>query len=106
MRVLLDECMDWRFKRELPGHWCRTVEHMGWSGIRNGQLLRLAETEFDVFVTTDHSLRFQQHIKELDIGVIVLESVSNDIEDLKPLAPDVLRSLGRILPGQIIVLGR
>ncbi|MEQ1859150.1 MAG: DUF5615 family PIN-like protein [Chthoniobacteraceae bacterium] len=60
MRVLIDECLDWRLVRALPGHECMSVPRMGWSGIRNGQLIALMRQErFDVFITGDRNLQFQ-----------------------------------------------
>lgn len=53
MKVLLDECLPKKLKRELEGHTIITVPEQGWAGIKNGELLRLAEAEFDVFITID-----------------------------------------------------
>ena len=61
MRILLDECVPRKLTRELPGHECRTVTEMGWAGIKNGRLLRLAENQFDVFLTADQNLQYQQN---------------------------------------------
>lgn len=59
MRILLDECLNWRLSRALPGHYCVSVARMGWSGVKNGQLLALAEqNNFDVFLTGDRNLSF------------------------------------------------
>ena len=60
MKILLDECIDRRLARELKGHTVKTVPQMGWAGIKNGRLLAAAEKEFDVFVTVDRNLSFQQ----------------------------------------------
>jgi len=62
VRILVDECLDWRLGRSLVGHECLSVTKMGWSGIKNGRLLALAEKEFDVFTTGDRNLSFQQHL--------------------------------------------
>lgn len=59
MRVLVDECIDWRLAREIVGHEVKTARQMGWSTIKNGELLQLAEKEFQVFVTVDRNLSFQ-----------------------------------------------
>jgi len=58
MRILIDECLDWRLGRELTGHDCVSVQKMGWSGIKNGKLLALAQDKFDVFPTADRNLGF------------------------------------------------
>ena len=72
MKILLDECVDWRFGRELVGHEVRTTRQMGWAAITNGELLRLAEGDFDVFLTVDRNLSFQQHLPTFGIAVVVL----------------------------------
>ena len=77
MRVLLDECVDWRLLREIDGHAVKTARQMGWNTIKNGELLALAAKEFDVFVTVDRNLSFQQNVSALLIAVIVLRARSN-----------------------------
>jgi hypothetical protein len=70
MRVLIDECLNWRLSRALTGHYCISVQRMGWSGIKNGQLLTLAQqNQFDVFLTGDRNLSFQQDVSRLGIAV-------------------------------------
>jgi predicted nuclease of predicted toxin-antitoxin system len=71
MRILIDECLDWRLCRYLPDHACSTVQQMGWSGESNGTLLSLAEAYFEVFVTGDRNLSFQQNLSGRKIAVIV-----------------------------------
>ena len=72
MRVLLDECLPSRLKRDLLEHHVRTVPEMGWAGERSGELLRLAERKLDVFLTVDRHLNHQQKLSEFGIAVIVL----------------------------------
>ena len=93
MRVLLDECLPRRLKRELPGHDVRTAPEMGWASKRNGDLLRLAEREFDVFLTVDQEIQHQQNLPAFNIAVIVLAARSNTLADLQPLMARVLDSL-------------
>jgi predicted nuclease of predicted toxin-antitoxin system len=93
VRVLLDECLPRRLKRELAGHEARTVPEMGWAGKKNGELLALAAADFDVFLTSDRNLSYQQNLDAFDIAVIVLLAVSNGIDDLRPLVPLVLERL-------------
>jgi Domain of unknown function (DUF5615) len=100
MKILLDECIDRRFAKEFVGYEVKTVPQMGWSGIKDGQLLVLAETEFDIFITVDRNLSFQQNLPQFDIAVIVLQSPSNRLADLKPLAPAVLAMLPTVVKGQ------
>jgi hypothetical protein len=68
----------------------KTVPQMGWAGVKNNQLLALAEAEFDVFITVDRNLSFQQNLPQFDIAVIVLQAPSNRLADWKPLASKVL----------------
>ena len=105
MKLLLDECIDRRLARELPGHLVRTVPQMGWATIKNGLLLRLAEKEFDVFVTVDRNLSFQQHLPKFDIAVAVLRAKSNRLEDLRPLAAPLLAELGEMRSGRVTLIG-
>jgi predicted nuclease of predicted toxin-antitoxin system len=104
MKILLDECIDRRLAREFVGYEIKTVPQMGWAGIKDGQLLVLAAEEFDVFITVDRNLSFQQNIPQFDIAVIVLEAPSNRLADLKPLAPKVLEILGEAIKGQAMLI--
>jgi len=76
VKVFVDECVDWRLARSIAGHEVSTAQQMGWSTIENGELLALAAKEFDVFVTVDRNLSFQQHLPAFEIAVIVLRAVS------------------------------
>ena len=105
MRILLDECLPKRLKRDLVGHQARTVPEMGWASKKNGELLALAEAEFDVFLTVDRNLSFQQEVNRLDIAVVVLVAKGNRHSDLQPLVPDLLAVLVGVAPGQLIRVG-
>jgi predicted nuclease of predicted toxin-antitoxin system len=104
MKLLLDECIDRRLAREFVGYEVKTVPQMGWAGVKDGQLLALAESEFDVFVTVDRNLSFQQNLPEFDVAVIVLQASSNRLTDLKPLVPKVLSILPTVAKGQAITV--
>ena len=93
MKVLLDECVDWRLSRDIVGHEVKTAHQMGWSTIRNGELLRLAAQDFEVFVTVDRNLSFQQNLPAFDMAVIVLRATSNRLADLQPLVPALLAAI-------------
>ncbi|HJR57822.1 MAG TPA: DUF5615 family PIN-like protein [Vicinamibacterales bacterium] len=93
MRVLLDECLPRRLKRELEGHEARTAPEMGWASKRNGELLALAVGQFDVFLTADRNLSYQQDPSSFDIAIVVLAARSNRLDDLRPLVPRVLQML-------------
>jgi hypothetical protein len=105
VKLLLDECIDWRLSRDLAGHEIKTVPQMGWSGIKNGELLTLAEKEFDVFITVDRNLSFQQNLPKFSIAVLVLHASSNRLADLKPLAPKILSRLPTLTKGQAEHIG-
>ncbi len=105
MRVLLDECVDWRLARDIVGHDVKTARQMGWTTIKNGELLALAAEHFDVFVTVDRNLAFQQNPGVLQIAVIVLRAKSNRLGDLKPLIPGLLAAIDMAKPGVIELTG-
>lgn len=98
MRLLLDESVPVRLRRYLPSHSVRTVVEMGWSGVKNGDLLRLAAASFDVFITVDKNLPFQQSLDTLPLAVIVLDSHSNELPALLPLVPKLEASLRNVQP--------
>ena len=105
MRILLDESLPRNLKLELPGHDAQTVQKRGWSGLKNGELLREASREFQVFLTGDRNLEFQQNLTTLPIAVIVMVAVNNRIETLRSLVPDVLKALRTIQLGQLVRIG-
>lgn len=104
MKVLLDECLPRKLKNEVIAEFVTTVPEVGWASIQNGTLLRLAEQEFDVFLTNDQNLEHQQNLKRLDLAIVVLVAVTNDIEDLKPLMPAANEALNKISAGQIVYI--
>jgi predicted nuclease of predicted toxin-antitoxin system len=106
MRVFLDECVDWRLARDLVGHQIMTARQMGWSSIENGQLLALAAQEFDVFVTVDRNLSYQQNLTAVPISVIVLRAATNRLAELRLLVPEVLAAIGSAKPGSATIVGR
>ena len=102
MRVLLDECLPRRLAATLARHEVKTVPQAGWAGIKNGALLKLAESEFDVFVTVDQNLSFQQNLGSIAIAVVVLCAKSNRFEELLPLVPKILAVLTTIKRGELV----
>jgi predicted nuclease of predicted toxin-antitoxin system len=100
MKLLLDECIDRRLAGELAWHEVKTVPQMGWAREKNGELLKLAETEFDVFLTIDRNLAFQQNLTQFDIAVLILQATSNRLADLKPLVPRILSALPTLTKGR------
>jgi predicted nuclease of predicted toxin-antitoxin system len=104
MRILIDECLDWRLGLALTGHACVSVQKMGWGGVNNGKLLALAQEEFDVFLTADRNLSFQQNTTKFHLAVVVLAAGSTQLDKTLPLMPQVLALLPRLTPGQIRVV--
>lgn len=106
MRILLDECLPRRLKNDLPDHEVKTVPEAGWTGKKNGDLLRLAASAFDVLLTVDASLEFQQNMSGFAMAVLALRARSNRLEDLRPLMGRVREILaGRPRPGSFTRVG-
>lgn len=105
MKVLLDECVPRKLKRELPEHEVRTVTEQGWSGVKNGELLALAGAEFDVFLTVDQNLKYQQNLQTFHIGIILLAAQNNRLKILSLLMPEVNEALAKIKAGEFIRIG-
>jgi hypothetical protein len=74
MNILLDECTPGVVKKRLSHLAIRTVQEMGWSGAKNGVLLKLADQQFDVFITTDNNLRHQQNLSQVALAFVLLPS--------------------------------
>ena len=105
MRLLLDENLDWRLRRDLLDHQVESVPLIGWAGIENGELLRKAvETRFDVLVTMDSNMVHQQNIERHAIAVVALRAASNRLADARPLMPALLALLPNIKPGTVTFL--
>ena len=102
MRVLLDECLPRKPKNDLPGHDVSTVPERRWRGLKNGELLRLAENTFEVFITADQGIRYQQNLRGKNIAVIVLAAQNNQIETLRPLMSRVLAVLNTTRRGEMV----
>jgi len=99
VKLLLDECIDRRLAKDLTDYDVKTVPQMGWAGVKNGALLALAEQDFDVFITVDRNLAFQQNLPKFNLAVLVLHATSNRLADLKPLAPKILSTLPTLTKG-------
>ena len=105
MKILLDECVDRRLARDLVGHSVTTVPKMGWAGIKNGALLALAEKEFEAFVTVDRKISVEQDVRKFKISVILLRAQTNRLEDIRPLAVELLEKLPRAAAGELTLIG-
>jgi hypothetical protein len=106
MRILLDECMDERFRKSFPGHDCQTVKYAGFAGRKNGALLSAAEVaKFDVLLTVDRGFEYEQNLAGRKIAILIVSAESNRLRDLLPLVPDILVALESLQPGQVLRIG-
>ena len=96
MRILLDESLPRRLRSIVAGHDVATVVEAGWSRVENGELLQLAATRFDVFVTADQNLQYQQNLSALPVTVAVFVALDNRLESLRPTATELLARLGSL----------
>ena len=104
MKILLDECIDRRLAKDFIDYDIKTVPQMGWAGIKDRELLILAASVFDVLITVDRNLSFQQNLSPFDLSLIVLQAQSNRLADLKPLVPKVLDVLDIAPKGQATLI--
>ena len=101
MRVLLDECVPKRIKDQLKTHHqVSTVVEEGWSGKKNGELIRLAEANFDSFVTVDQNLSYQQNLKNSKMAIILLVAKDNKFETIRQFVPKILKTLSSVKAGE------
>ncbi len=105
MRILLDESLPRPLSRLLAGHEVRTVTQMGWTSFNNGVLLHEASKSFDVLLTADQGIEFQQNLIKLPIAVVVLAAPTNRIESLEPLLPELTAVLETLRPQQFVRVG-
>jgi len=105
MRVLLDECVPRKFKASFPSHDCSTVPEAGFAGWKNGELLSLAEDQgFDVFLTLDKGIRYQQQLRGRRIAILLIRARSNRLVDLLPHVRACEAALSAICAGEIVVV--
>jgi predicted nuclease of predicted toxin-antitoxin system len=106
VRILLDEQLPRQLAPHLEGHDAVTVKQQGWAGLKNGALLReAAAAGFDVFLTSDQNIEFQQNLRKAQLFVVVLVALTNKLEDLLPLVPAVLVALKSSAPGRLVRIG-
>jgi len=102
-RVLLDANANWRILRDLDADFHGvTARRKQWDGIRNGELLNLAQQEFDVLLTHDQSIAHQQNLRRYEIGIVIIETVSNHIDHVRPLMSKVNEAIRQIQPHQVV----
>jgi Domain of unknown function (DUF5615) len=96
MKILLDECVPWPMHKFLTGHECSTAQQHGWGGIKNGDLLRLAEEKFDLFITSDQNIRYQQNLAGRQIAI--LELSTNDLRRIQAVTELIQSAIAKIQP--------
>lgn len=101
MKLLLDECLPKDLKHHFKGFEVKTVAEMKWAGKKNGELLALAAKQFDVFLTADQNLVYQQNLERTSLGVLVFVVPDSRLETFEPLVPKALEALKNINPKQI-----
>lgn len=105
MCILLDESLPRRLSRALAEHTVTTVVEAGWSGVKNGKLLALAAGQYDVFVTADRNLQYQQNLSSLPLAVVVLVAYDNRLPTLLQLVPELLVCLAKLAPNSLVRVG-
>lgn len=105
MRILLDECLPRALKKSLsPEHDVWTVPEAGYAGLKNGQLLRAVDGKFDLLITSDTNLQYQQTLGRYSLAFLLLRARSNDIVDLLPVMTRALAVLDSVASGQLLVV--
>ncbi len=105
MKILLDECVDQKLRLAFEGHDCQTAVYAKLAGLKNGELLAAPEAaDFEVLITTDQEIPYQQNLVGRRISILILCARTNRLADLKLLVPTILRSLRSIEPGQVLRL--
>jgi Domain of unknown function (DUF5615) len=103
-RILFDENMPRKLRRDLPQFIVRTVQEEGWAGFENGNLLRRASGTFDVLLTADQRLRYQQNVAQFEIGVVVIETVDTTLDNLKRFLPEIHAAIESVTPGAVVIV--
>jgi hypothetical protein len=101
LRILIDECLPSELGHELTGHEAKTVQQVGWAGLKNGDLMRKISGRFEVFLTIDKRIESEQRIPN-DVVLITIRAQSNRIQDLLPLVPQILKAVIETPPGQSV----
>lgn len=105
MKILIDECLPIRLKDEYAEHIVSTVQEMGWQGKRDNELLKLAvDKGFEIFITIDKNIRYQQNTKKIKLGIIVLDMPRTKLENLKPMTKNVLALISKAQPYKVYQL--
>jgi predicted nuclease of predicted toxin-antitoxin system len=104
MRLLFDEGVPVRLRHSLSAHGVTTVQTLGWQELKNGALLAIAQTRFDVLITTDSNIKYQQRLDAYDIALIVLRAFNTKLKSYLPLVPEIEAALAKIQPGEVVYI--
>jgi predicted nuclease of predicted toxin-antitoxin system len=104
-RVLFDEDVPRQLRRDLPASHIRTAQEEGWSAFKNGELLSRAAADFDVLLTADKNLQYQQNLARFDIGIVVIGSLDTRLQNIRTLLPNIRTAIENVAPGSVIVVG-
>ncbi len=107
MKVLIDECLPDELKETVAamGHECQTVRRAGYGSKKNGELLALAESRWDVLLTSDRNIKYQQNMTGRSVSIVILHAKSNRMKDLLPLMPTCAEAFLAIQPGRVLEIG-
>ena len=105
MRILIDECVDPRVSQLFAGHEVSTVHEQGWDALEDGELLLLTQNEFDVFLTIDRGLEFQQNLSRFKLGIIIVHVAKNQLPLYRLIETEILEAVEMIRPGQALHVG-
>lgn len=106
MRILIDECVDPRIKQLLDGHEVANVHECGWGGLDDALLLLRAQDSFDILLTLDRKLEFQQNISKLRLGLLVVQVPKNQIAFYRAIRAEILAAVSEIRPGKVLHVAR
>ncbi len=102
MKILLDECVPWPMYKILSGHECKTAQQIGWASLKNGDLIKQADPEFDLFITADQNIRYQQNLSGRKIAI--LELSTNNLRRIQRASDLILNAISTSSIGSFISL--
>jgi len=107
MKILLDECLPDELKETVTGmgHECQTVRRVGYGSEKNGEILALAEGRWNVLLTSDRNIKYQQNMTGRSVSIVILLAKSNRMKDLLSLLPACAEALISIQPARIVEVG-
>jgi len=106
MNVLFDACVPRPLRKHLPGIDIKTAYEMGWAHLLNGHLLRTAQQDFDVLLTVDRGIRYQQPAHEFEIGIVIVLVFNNNVKSFLPLLDEIREAISRVKPGEVLIVGK